>query len=483
MHCIAKKFIYSLCMLLIVLLLLPSVASCGRGNNKLPQEDTTLPATNDETTKSDIPTPITEDFNGYEFKVLTRKGGLYESNDITADLTGNVVDQAVYRRNATLENKYNFIIIENKSNKYEEEAKRLGASGEAAYDMWSFAMTVIAGLAQEGYLYNLNEVKGLNLDAPYYDQNTRENASFAGYLFTLTGDMLTADDISTNVTLMNQRLYEQYHLDEVYGDIYDVVLNGEWTFDKMKTFASLIYGDADGDGVMTANDRWAGSAQVGHLGNFYIAFGYDLLKKNSDDTFELNDDPALISRLQDTIAYLRSESHYWKNDYGDLYTRGNQLFWYCQIAHIPSVRAAGIENIILPNPKYDDNQSSYYTFVPCYGSNCITICSTVKKNIDLVANIIELTSYESMNTVTPALVEYLIGGRILDNEKDASVMQVIMSTKTYSYNDFWSTGGIASGLATQLEAGSTEIAHVFAACKEEVNASVARKLERLQRLG
>ena len=477
-----KFFIRLLCTVFVIAMLLPAVIACGKTEEPAETNTDTQEIITDDANTDFAPTPYTDDFGGYEFKVLTRKGGLYESNDITADISGNVVDQAVYTRNARLEQKYNFKIVEIKSSNYVEEAQKVGGAGEAAYDMWSFAMNSMASLGQEGYLYNLNEVAGLNLDAPYYDQNTRENASFAGYLFTITGDMLTADDISTNVTLMNKDLYEKYKLEEIYGDIYEVVLNGKWTFEKMKVYASRAAFDDDGDGVMTKNDYWAGSAQAGHLGNFYIAFGHDLLKKTSDDTLVLNDDPALITKLQDTIEYLRGSTHYWKNDMGgDLYNYGKQLFWYCQIAHIPSVRAAGVENIVLPNAKYDEDQTDYYTFVPCYGSNCISICSTVK-NVDLVASIIELTSYESMDTVTPALMEYLIGGRILDNANDVQVMQLILDTRTYSYNEFWNTGA-ASGLQTQLAAGSTDIAHVFAACKDEVNASVQRKLERLQRLG
>lgn len=475
-----KTFVRLLCAIIVIVILLPTVIACKK--EEIPEESDSQDVSTSQESDGNAPTPYMDDFGGYEFKVLTRKGGTFESNDITADLTGSVVDQAVYQRNARLKQEYNFQIVETKESNYVDVAKAQGSSGAHVYDMWSFAMDGMASLAQEGYLYNLNEVKGLNLDAPYYDQNTRENASFANYLFVLTGDMLTADDISTNITLMNKELYETYKLEEIYGDIYDVVMDGKWTFEKMKTYASKAYGDDDGDGIMTAKDRWAGSCQKGHLGNFYIAFGHDVLKKTSDDTFVLNEDPELISKLQELIEYLRGPSHYWKNDFGDLYTKGNQLFWYCQIAHVNKVRAAGVENIMLPNPKYDEEQDDYYTYVPCGGSNCITICSTVK-NVDLVASIIELTSYESMDTVTPALMEYLLGGRIIDNARDAEVLEKILDTRTYAYNSFWNTGGIVGALGVQLEAGSTDIAHCFAAARTEVNASVQRKLERLQRLG
>ena len=205
MNTTRKQILRFLCAVFAIMLMMPFVSACNK--DVPPQETGTDP--NDGTSDgTDAPTPYMNDFGGYEFRVLTRKGGTYESNDITAELTSNPVDQQVYQRNAKLEQEYNFSIVEIKSSTYVDDAKIAGEAGQDAYDMWSFAMNSMASLGQEGYLYNLNEVKGLNLDAPYYDQNTRENASFGGYLFTMTGDMLTADDISTNVTLMNKDVYD-----------------------------------------------------------------------------------------------------------------------------------------------------------------------------------------------------------------------------------------------------------------------------------
>ena len=88
-----------------------------------------------------------------------------------------------------------------------------------------------------------------------------------------------------------------------------------------------------------------------------------------------------------------------------------------------------------------------------------------------------------MNTVTPKFVEYIIGGRIIDNHEDAEMLQIVLDTQTYALTDLWSTGSIGNSLGTLLENKSTDVASAFAEGRESVTASVQRKLERLNRLG
>lgn len=476
-----KIFGRVLLVFLIIALLLPSVVACGNKGDETDDSGTTDVSESVQVAPG-APVPYMDDFEGYQFKVLTRGGGDWQSTDITAELSGNIVDQAVYTRNASLKQKYNFDIVETKHPNWNDHARTLGEAGEAAYDMWSFTMNQMASLGQEGYLYNLKEVDGINLSAPYYDQNTVRDASFANYLFFVTGDLLTMDDIATTCTLVNSDIWEDLQLDSEVGDIYELVKNKKWTFDKLKTCAQKATFISTGGSQMTKDDNWGGAAQKGQIANFYIAFGQDILKKNADDTLYLNEDTKLITELQEILGYLGGNEHYWRNDYGDLFKYGKQLFWYASIHEVPRMQEASMDFFVVPNPLYDEDQEEYHSYVTAYGSNCITICSTVR-NIDLVASIIELASYESMNTVTPAFIEYLIGGRIIDNHEDAEMLQMVLNTKTYAMTDLWSTGAISSSLGTLLENKSTNVASAFAEGRESVSSSVQRKLERLQRLG
>ena len=153
---IKVRFFKILCAVLVIALLVPTIISCGNKESEGGDTETSDVSDTNRDEFSGVPIPYTDDFEGYQFKVLTRGGGDWQSSDITAELTGNIVDQAVYTRNANLKEKYNFEIVEIKHSDWNEHARTIGEAGEAAYDMWSFTMRQMASLGQEGYLYNLN---------------------------------------------------------------------------------------------------------------------------------------------------------------------------------------------------------------------------------------------------------------------------------------------------------------------------------------
>lgn len=465
--------------LLVAIMLFCTLASCKKDGLSDDSSDGDTVVSSDVTQNGDAPIPIKEDFEGYQFKVLTRKGGDWMSNDITAELSGNAVDQAVYIRNEKLKSKYNFSIVETKDADYLNTAQTLGAAGQYEYDMWSFKMNDIPSLGQEGYVYNLNKVSGINLDAPYYDQNTRKMGSFANYLFFITGDMLTMDDLATCICLFDLNMWEELKLTDKYGKtLYQLVDDKEWTFEKFKVLAETATTNLDGDSDMDANDRYGVFIQNSHVFNFNVGMGNSLLLKDADDVFYLNEDSGLITDLQDIISFMISSSTYTDED---LFYKGRQLFDLLTISKMPDLNSRDIEYGVVPTPMGSDDQESYYSFISTYGSNCITICSTVK-DVDLTANIIELISYESMNSVTPELKNFLLGGRILNKADDARMLEIILNTKTYELSYLWNTGSLYATLRTLVDTKSTNVASAFAESREPVKASVARKLERVSRL-
>ena len=79
-----KTFVRLLCAIIVIVILLPTVIACKK--EEIPEESDSQDVSNSQESDGNAPTPYMDDFGGYEFKVLTRKGGTYESNDITAGL-------------------------------------------------------------------------------------------------------------------------------------------------------------------------------------------------------------------------------------------------------------------------------------------------------------------------------------------------------------------------------------------------------------
>jgi hypothetical protein len=470
-----------LALFLALMMLLGGLASCNPSKNG---EDTTSNSgleSEDLNTENatGAPTPIKSDFEGYELNILTGYTYWWTSNDISGDAVGSTVEQAVFRRNETLRTKYNFEILEHNKAEWADVARQNHIVGDMKYQVLSFRINDMPTLGQEGILQNLNEVDGLNLDADYYDQLTRKEGSFANHLFYVTGDMVYRDDMACFMMVFNNRLWDSYELDDVYGkNIYDIISDGEWTLEKMMELSTYATSE-NGDGIWDENDFYGMEYENADIPAFNIGMGHDFLSRDEDDLFVLNSgDTKMIDDLQTLFSFLNSEDcNYKTHFYGD-----KILFSTSWVITLTThLRSSGIDYGLAPYPKADESQNSYRSLIYTYGANCITISSDVE-DLDTVANIIELISYESMSTVTPVVSEWLFEGRNIYREENGEMLSLIQENKTYDNSYTWSTGGLYSTMAAVCDAKGEGLASAFAGCAETVKASVARKLERLNQL-
>lgn len=478
-----------LCLALALLMLVATVASCS--GEKTPPVDTgsedlgTEPETGDEYDPEAAPIPYLEDFGGYEFRVLTRGSGMWTSDDISGDFMGSIIAQAAYNRNEELGERYKFTVYEFKAEDWVETARNTALSGgDEAYDMWSFKMNDMPSLAQEGLVYDLNEVSCLNIDAAYYDQSLRYQGTFANHLFFLTGDLLYQDDLATECVAFNAKMFEDLNLEAAYKmDMYELVDAGKWTLATYTELAKRATDDKNGDGVMDNTDYWGFCYEPADILTLNIAAGNALLQKDADDIFILNKTEKQINDLQKIMAFLNSGYAVAGNWEDSVFTKNVQFTEICAVMDLSTFEAEGLNFGVVPMPKIDEQQGHYNSFISTYGSNCITICSTVQgEDLKKVASIIDLLSYESRQSVSPKLHEYIFGAYVLQHSEDVRMLEVAFANRSYELCYLWSTGGLYSSMISVCEAKGEGLAGVFDSSEGAVAASVARKLERLQNL-
>ena len=287
----------------------PIETTSGGSGTDTPVESTTAHQENQFDPES-APIAYMDDFDGYEFRVLSRNANTtyWAGNDICGELTGNVLDQAVYNRNQIVSGQYNFEIVEDQVDDWVETARNTWlAGGKEAYDMWAFKMNDLPSLAQEGMLWNLNEVKNIRLDAAYYDQNLQKSASFANYLFFLTGDMIYMDEMATECIVFSHDLATFFNIESTIGkSLYQVVEDGEWTIEKFTELVCMTTADKDGNDNMEDTDYWGFCWENANILGFNIGMGNALLQKDADDVFVLNETEKQINDLESIIELLNA---------------------------------------------------------------------------------------------------------------------------------------------------------------------------------
>lgn len=88
-----------------------------------------------------------------------------------------------------------------------------------------------------------------------------------------------------------------------------------------------------------------------------------------------------------------------------------------------------------------------------------------------------------MQSVTPKLEEYLLGGRVVNEAADSEMLEIALDGKSYELCYLWSTGSLYSTMIALNNADGIGIASALEGCKGAVEASVQRKLDRLNKLG
>lgn len=475
-------------MMLALLMLAGMLIACA--NKQEPVSSDEANSSNDENSTGDLfdpesePVAYMEDFGGYEFRVLTRGAGAWTSNDIMGEVMGNMVDQAVYIRNETVSRAYNFTVAETKANDWVAMARNTASSGSSrdSFDMWSFKANDITALALEGHLCDLNDVPYMRLDAAYYDQALREQGSFANRVFFLTGDLIYQDDMATAIMTFNEDMWDRFKLGEAYdvSSMYELVDAGKWTLETFEQMARMTTNEKNGDGVRDERDWWGFNYENGNILSLNIAANNDLLYKDEDDIFVLNQSDKQLTDMQNIMKLLNSGYAYSSlGNAGSLFTKDVQFIEMNWVSALPGFVESGVNFGVIPPCKADEEQKEYRSFITTYGSNCITICQNVE-DANKTASIIELLSYHSRKLVTPKLHTYLFDGRIIPNADDSRMLQYIIDHRCYELCYLWSVGSLYSTMIGVNNADGVGLASALESSREAVETSIARKLERLE---
>ena len=116
---------------------------------------------------------------------------------------------------------------------------------ELEYDVIVPCLYDGAALAIDGLLHNLEEIEGLDLDEPWWNQEFRQTMSFGGKFYFAIGDIGTMNKNFTSALYVNLDLWNANGLSEesAYGaDPYELVRQGKWTVDLVFEATKILGG-------------------------------------------------------------------------------------------------------------------------------------------------------------------------------------------------------------------------------------------------
>ena len=368
-----------------------------------------------------------KDFGGKEYRMLYQLR--YADFQYAEELTGDVMNDAVYARNMTVEDRLNVKLVHNTG---EEEAlaqhiKNSALSGNDEYDLYLGHTMYTGQYAVQGIFRNWYDTS-VDFTKPWFPQTAIQNLTLNGKMF------LTASDICLSLSSNAYCYYFNKELAEVNGleDMYDVVNRGDWTLDHLMTNVASIYQDVNGDGTATEEDLYG---FCGEKTNSVVAYLYSFKIPTAeiDDTGKLSivlgtDERGVdaMDRLR-TLLYKTVGSYPKSADYRTMFSGQHALFVTGVLDESVGVYrdSCDFDYGIIPYPKYDAAQDGYYTVAG--GSVSSSAIPITVSDLDLISSCFTALSAENWKTVIPAYYDVTLKYKGARDEASIAMIDTILA--------------------------------------------------------
>lgn len=453
--------------------------------------------TGDDAGESATPLNVPDtNYGGQEFRILGKgeSQAHWKSVDLTAEeMDSDPISLAVYYRNLAVSEKYGITVVEYDVADYFNQAAEATlscSSGSDDYDMFALSpILAVAALVNNGYVYDLNEMTYMNLDAEWYDPNSIEQLSLGGKSYLAMGSMLIMDDDATGAVFFNKQMVTERGL----PDFYKMVEDGTWTIDAMTEYAAEVRYDENGNGSMdVATDIWGALSEksttlafVAGGGNHIISkddSDYPVIACNSEAYLNMLEKVLVLSNDFETTMFAEALSGYgdvWVEALDVAFNESRALFYAAWLNRATLFRSMETDFGILPYPKYDSDQEDYYSFVSLYCANSISVPITVT-DIDFVSTAIETLSWESRynsQSLHEAYYTKTLEFKGARDEQSQKMLDIIFANTVFDLGYMFDWGGLCSKVTATAGVSGGDAAG-FLGSVDTVTKAVNRAIEK-----
>lgn len=470
-------------------ILIFSFTACKNNEEKPVNPDVNVPpVSGDEVDTPVVPDPGTDEddlnytadlstdrYDGYNFRILVRKDKLVDQ--YFEEPPEDVVEAAIYNRNKTVEDMYGITITatESSSSDYETDAITSILAGDDAYDLvFSHSRASFAYAVQDAAL-NLNEISTLHLDKPWWSKDVVDSCNVNGHLYVTDGDISLHRLQFAICLLFNKRIFDDLGFDYPY----ELVEDGDWTFDEFSYYVKKGAKDLSGDGVIDPN--------VDQVGLFYNPYqlGASILYTGGQRVYDKDDEgiPELTLYSKKTVeifskffSLVDSEAAVSTRS-GKLTTNpfeaGRAMFYDGHLGNAKDLRKMDDDFGIIPLPKFDEDDE-YATIVNGH-AHLMLIPATVS-DPERTGAIIEALCAIGSRDVIPAFYDVALKSKYARDDESEAMIDTIKESIVYDLGYF--TDGQLGSVGQEL---STDGNHDFASYYAERESASEQELREFVR--
>ena len=462
--------------LLLVIAMMLSFAACGTTPvDPVESDDATESTTPEETTTADTMDIQTgaqsynaadylpaETFDGEEIHIWVDGHDAFYNIPEERIIEGDIVHTAVLERNALIEDNYD--IVFNWDRDYtvgwrnQADLRQSILAGDE-YDIMEGPALYLNPQLVYGCYIDLANNEYIDFSQPWWIEEATANQRVYDRQFTAVGyfDFTTITRIC--VYFFNDVMTIDYRL----GNLYDLVENGEWTWDKMIELCETVSEDVNQDGVMDGADKFGLSSRWDFWASEGLTSGYQYVTRDADGEYVITGITDDLLELSDKIYPVITGTDIYFSRYtygvhpsypGAVDAEGKQMFCNNQILFmLEQLGWTGSELLrnfgaygILPSPKYLEGQEDYGTASSSFVS---AICSTTG-DARISSIILEALQIESYNILRPAYTVDALSYKYLSDPQAVDMLNLIFREVSTEWAYNFSMAGLGSTLTIAL---------------------------------
>jgi len=484
-----------------LLLLLPIAAGCASDTSAETEtsadSDTSVQteaAASAETERSQIKDGLPDDldFEGRTIRIVHRDDGADLSFEVTSEETGDVVNDAIYNRQITVEERLNVKITDipisstiHHGSEVNDAIRKSVTSGSDDYDVSFNHMSQTTPLALEGMFIDLNTLDYLDFSRTWWAGHFMEQATINGRCYYAAGDISLVLIQSMYLMYCNKSLYADFFDD----NLYDIVWDGAWTLDKMTELGTAVYTDINGNSAYDETDVYGFSINTNRLIDaMLVGADIPLSERASDGTPRLivGEDERTFDFISAIGGILNNTALTWRvadTAEGEpamlnKFSEGTLLF----IPHTPmgAAQLRQMENDfgVLPMPKLSEEQEEYGSSAH-NGFSAVTVLTTCKEP-DKTAAVLEAMCAQSYRTVTPAYYETALKVKYSRDDETSQMLDMIRDSMKFDFGYIYnqSLSNPMSQFRTLVKSNTETAASTLASNMDTCNAKLEEMLEK-----
>ncbi len=443
-------------------------------------------------------------YKGRTFRILTSTNvasiGMGNSNPLIEgdkDLVGDKVNDVVLERNKAVEEllgiQLEFTHLDVDYNGVPAEIRTLNSSGLDEYDLVINDLFPFANLSLEGQFRNtLHDDCQFDFGRNYwYEDYMSDLRLIDDYQYLLAGDYFIDLIRSAHLLLLNKDIYLEYYQTSA-DELYDVVLNYEWTLDKMNEVISDIYADSNNNGQKDKDDLygflsleyWGGSIAYTVSGN------PGFVQRTDDGSLEIilgtNQRAGDLCNAMSAIFNneCTSISQMVESEMLPAFTEGQCLILdYQRLGSLenPLLRAMESDICVLPHPMLYAADKKYTTST--HDTSEVGAILATSTDLEFISTVIEVLNRETAKTVMPKYYDEGLQVTLVDDPKAASMVTIIHdnfgNSFALAYNN--ALGSKMLNIISDAMEQKREFSAVFISAKKALPRALNKKIEEFEK--